>query len=334
MSGNGYSHRLACDGLDIIGDVHGCALSLRALLAELDYREQDGVFFHPNRKLVFLGDVVDRGPRIREALALIRASVEQGHAFCILGNHEFNALAYTWPIRDSDTANSQDLRPHNQRNNRLIAETLTQFASYPESWRDYLQWFKTLPLYLDFGDVRMVHACWHEDKINSLNPEGTSKVCVDDDVLSRIENGDRELEITIDVLTRGTSIRLPNSRVMQGRDGLQRNFFRTKFWAKDPEVYQDVVFQPDPLPEDLVARRLNAKELQELLFYSEKEAPLFFGHYWLHGKPRLQAKNLACLDYSAVKYGRLVAYRFDGERELQADKFRWIYVDPDSDTLN
>lgn len=328
MAVDGFSSQLSCEGIDIIGDVHGCALSLKALLANLEYRESDGVYYHPTRKLIFLGDIVDRGPRIKEALDLIKASVDAGQAQCILGNHEFNALAYTWPLPDTGDT-KRFLRPHNTRNNRLIAETLSQFASFPESWRDYLQWFKTLPLYLDFGDVRMVHACWHEEKINLFNEMGSQCHCVNDEILTRLASGDEELSSAIDILTRGTSIKLPDDRVMKGRDGLKRDFFRTKFWAKTPALYQDVVFQPDPLPEDLVTRRLNDDEQAELLYYDKAQAPLFFGHYWLHGKPRLQGKNLACLDYSAVKYGRLVAYRFDGEQVLDESKFRWVYVDPD-----
>jgi len=51
------------------------------------------------------------------------------------------------------------------------------------------------------------------------------------------------------------------------------------------------------------------------------------GHYWLNESPKPLAANVACLDYSAVKYGRLAAYRMDGETTLSTDKFVWVYVD-------
>ncbi|MDZ7910823.1 MAG: hypothetical protein U5O16_03165 [Rhodococcus sp. (in: high G+C Gram-positive bacteria)] len=123
---------------------------------------------------------------------------------------------------------------------------------------------------------------------------------------------------------------MPEQRVIRSRDGLTRDYFRTKFWAAQPELYQDVVFQPDPLPEDLVVRSLSVEEQGKILRYRENEKPIFFGHYWLHGRPRIQTANVACLDYSAVKYGRLVAYRFDGESKLSKDKFEWVYVDSNS----
>jgi hypothetical protein len=46
---------------------------------------------------VFLGDIIDRGPRIREALHIVHDMVEAGQALCIMGNHEFNALGWATP---------------------------------------------------------------------------------------------------------------------------------------------------------------------------------------------------------------------------------------------
>ena len=49
--------------------------------------------------------------------------------------------------------------------------------------------------------------------------------------------------------------------------------------------------------------------------------------------PALPTGNIACLDYSAVKYGRLVAYRWQGEERLNADHFVWIQVDRDEQSV-
>ena len=49
--------------------------------------------------------------------------------------------------------------------------------------------------------------------------------------------------------------------------------------------------------------------------------PVFIGHYWMSGKPELQSPKVACVDYSAAKDGPLVAYRWDGEQELDASRF-------------
>jgi protein phosphatase len=73
---------------DIIGDVHGCFDELVELLKQLGYLEEKG-FCHPDgRKVIFLGDLVDRGPKIPDVLHLVMSMVATGCAFCVLGNHD------------------------------------------------------------------------------------------------------------------------------------------------------------------------------------------------------------------------------------------------------
>ena len=59
-------------------------------------------------------------------------------------------------------------------------------------------------------------------------------------------------------------------------------------------------------------------------YYPEQAKPVFFGHYWLRGKPVLQRSNVCCLDYSIGKKDKLVAYRFEGENELEEEKLVWV----------
>jgi protein phosphatase len=75
---------------DLIGDVHGCADELEALLAALGYaRDEHGVYRHPDgRTAVFLGDLVDRGPRVPDVLRIVMAMVGAGTALAVPGNHD------------------------------------------------------------------------------------------------------------------------------------------------------------------------------------------------------------------------------------------------------
>jgi protein phosphatase len=75
---------------DIIGDVHGCADELETLLADLGYaRDGDGPWRHPDgRKAVFVGDLVDRGPRIVDTLRIVMAMATAGSALVVPGNHD------------------------------------------------------------------------------------------------------------------------------------------------------------------------------------------------------------------------------------------------------
>src|SRR5262245_4877430 len=79
--------------LDFIGDVHGCADELVALLEALGYRI-DGAGTSPpqGRRAIFLGDLVNRGPGIVAVLRLVMAMVSAGRAECLAGNHDINLL--------------------------------------------------------------------------------------------------------------------------------------------------------------------------------------------------------------------------------------------------
>ncbi|MFS0827799.1 metallophosphoesterase [Pseudomonas phoenicis] len=309
---------------DIIGDVHGCAHTLERLLDALGYRRQGGVWRHPRRQVLFLGDIVDRGPRIREALHLVHDMVEAGEAFCIMGNHEYNALGWVTPALPG--SGKTHVREHTPRHTRLIEDTLSQFAQHPADWHDFTQWFYRLPLFIDAGRFRLVHACWDPDLIAQLRrqyPDG----CVDPHFIQASAVSGSFASSVCNRLLRGTDMRLPDGLTLTGGDGLTRAFFRTKFWEDDPQTYGDIVFQPDALPDDVARTPLDPKQKQALLRYPEDEPLLFVGHYWRSGPPSPIRPNLACLDYSAVLYGKLVAYRLDQETRIDPDKFVWVDVE-------
>lgn len=311
-------------GYDLIGDVHGCGLSLERLLRKMDYQYLHGCFRHSSRKVIFLGDIVDRGPRIREALHIVKDMVDQGQAEIVLGNHEYNAMCYCTEARAG--TGQLYLREHSARNHRLIRETLEQFSSYRTEWHEFLNWFHRIPLFIEKDAFRVVHACWDEQAIKKFK-QVSKDHCINMDFLhASSQEGSFESRL-VDKLTRGTVLDLPDGESILSKDGLVRHMFRTKFWSDDPLIYDDVVFQPDPLPSEMANRELSAIEKQQLLTYPLTEPPVFVGHYWMAGTPEPIQDNIACLDYSAVKYGKLVAYRMDGEQVLDKSKFVWVEVE-------
>ncbi len=83
---------------DLIGDIHGHAEQLETLLQKLGYKKEQGIYKHPDkRKAIFVGDFIDRGPQIREALHLVKDMCDVGHALAIMGNHEYNAICFHTP---------------------------------------------------------------------------------------------------------------------------------------------------------------------------------------------------------------------------------------------
>jgi hypothetical protein len=139
--------------IDLIGDVHGELAILKALLGHLGYRD-DGS--HPDRRrLVFLGDLCDRGPDSPGVIELVRSYVQRGRAQCVLGNHELNLLR-----RDAKHGNRWYLEPDH-------AEQRAEFAHCRPAPRghDYHAFFASLPLALERDDLRAVHAAWHAPAI-------------------------------------------------------------------------------------------------------------------------------------------------------------------------
>ncbi|WP_121173607.1 metallophosphoesterase [Kushneria sinocarnis] len=315
-----------CEGFDLIGDVHGCGTALVALLEKLGYRQEQGVYRHPRRLAIFLGDLIDRGPRIRLTLRVVRRMVEAGAARVVMGNHEAYALRHCLDERGEAVA------PREPRSARILHETLAQFRGREHEWRDHLRWFLQMPLCLEYARCRVVHACWDEALLRPFlqqYPDGR----IDHRFLAAARHAGTFEQRLLDRVTRGVHLPLPRGRAIRSRDGSVRHTFRVHFWAVDPVTYGDIVFQPDPLPRDLESRRLSEHERRRLVHYAAGERPLFIGHYWCEGVPALPTANIACLDYSAVRCGRLVAYRFDGHSGLSADRLVWLSLaDSDPDT--
>ena len=103
------------DNFDIIGDIHGHADALIRLLTMMGYRKNSsGIYNHLNRTAVFVGDFIDRGDEQAHVINIVKPMVEAGHALAVMGNHEFNAIAYhtchpssKQPLREQSDKNYQ-----------------------------------------------------------------------------------------------------------------------------------------------------------------------------------------------------------------------------------
>ena len=153
------------EGYDIIGDVHGCAGKLEQLLHTMGYAEVDGAWKHPTRQAVFVGDFIDRGPEQLRAVAIPRAMVAAGNALAVIGNHEFNAAS----LATRDSAGEWN-RAHSDRNLSQSAVFLDEAKFGSATHHEIIDWFMTLPLWLDLDAIRVVHACWHPQSMQVLEP--------------------------------------------------------------------------------------------------------------------------------------------------------------------
>ena len=296
---------------DLIGDIHGHADALERLLGQLGYTRQKGIYRHPERQVIFLGDFIDRGPQIRETLEIVRPMVDSTAALSVMGNHELNALAFHTAHPDKP---GEHLRPHHAKNSQQHAETMRQIPA--GELASYLDWFRSLPLWLDLDGLRVVHACWDETRMakitRSLTAEFMDSACLP---------GGRLFE-PVEAILKGKEAPLPPRATLRDKDGHERLAIRVK-WYEPPEGHtyrtyamaSEPIDSDDPLPEDVIAAAVP---------YPENDKPVFVGHYWLKGsRPELLRLNIACVDWGVAKGGFLCAYRWDGERELNAGKFVW-----------
>ena len=299
---------------DIIGDIHGHYDKLTALLDELGYVPAQGLWSHPaGRRMVFLGDFIDRGPKIRQVLQLVRRMCHAGHALAVMGNHEYNAVCFHTRRENGDW-----LRPRGPRNRQQHAVTLAEFWDRREEWEEWIEWFKALPFYLDLGHLRAVHACWHPREIATLGNRTLQDPAF---LIATTEHGTPENR-AIEVLLKGMELTLPLEATYLDKDGHARRAIRGRWWNADPvgQTYRSLIFPPaDHTPESPVPEALAAM----LPGYPADAPPVFMGHYWLPAAGPIAPllPNLACLDYSAANGGPMVAYRWDGETTLDPKKF-------------
>lgn len=298
---------------DVIGDIHGHDGALIAMLDKLGYRERGGARQKPGHTTIFVGDFIDRGPGQIETVKLVRSMVDHGSALAVMGNHEFNAMAWSTPHSSQP---GEFLRPHSDKNHRQHAAFLQATSDTPELRREILDWFMDLPLWLDLPGLRVVHACWHPAAMATLAPALRPGNRLDRTMLHTAScRGSTEFA-AIELILKGPEVELPEGmRFKQGDD--MRAEARTRWWDDHAITYRESAIVdeltrpslPDvPIPTDV-------------RFAYAADKPLFIGHYWMTGGPALLTPRVACVDYSAGRGDPLVAYRWQGEQDLLASHF-------------
>lgn len=154
--------------IDIIGDIHGEISALTALLKHLGY-SADGKHLG-NRKLVFVGDLIDRGPDSPGVVRHVQHLIQQGNAYAILGNHEINLL-----INDSKDGAGWFFPERYDSDLNFYAPFKRVTTEQHDNIREFLL---GLPLILERDDIRIVHAAWTAEAANAVRTAGSQPVDV------------------------------------------------------------------------------------------------------------------------------------------------------------
>ncbi|WP_354624230.1 metallophosphoesterase [Psychromonas sp. MME2] len=265
-----------------IGDVHAQHTKLEALLTEIDFDDTDPDSECKTAKLVFIGDLIDNKQTNNDqhiiTLQRVQSLQKNGHALCLLGNHEFNAIGWA-----SKNENGEFCRPHNEKNTKQHRAFLNAVGEGSAEHNRWIDWFKSLPLFLSFETVNAIHACWDEQAIERLKPYLNA-----DNSLKEVHwvdafNEQHELFELCEILLKGPERTLPDGEFFIDKTGTKRTQERVKWWQE----YQG-------------------------------DKPVVIGHYTLNELPEPLTHKVVCVDYNAAKDDNvLVAYRVD--TQLDAD---------------
>ena len=260
---------------------------------------------------------------------IARRMVDAGTALAVMGNHELNAIAWHTP----DPEDPRDfLRPHfdpvwGPKNRNQHAAFLAEVEDKPALHAEIVDWFLTLPLWLELPDLLVVHACWHVPFMEWVAPQlheqrfltRESMIAVTDQDEAEKDTATPSIFKAVECVTKGIEVPLPTGHSFLDKDGVRRKRVRVRWWDEKATTYRSAAMlslaecaalPDDPIPAHACVART--------------DKPVFFGHYWLTGTPALQTAKHVCVDYSAGKGGPLVAYRFDGQPDLSPEALVWV----------
>jgi Calcineurin-like phosphoesterase len=304
--------------IDVVPDVHGQLAKLDALLAQLGYTHTASGWKAPSseHRLVFLGDLIDRGPQQRGVVDRVRALEGAGIADRVLGNHEMNALHW---VMEHEGGFARAHTPSNQAHHQAF---LDAYAGDPAGHLRDLDFLGRARLAHRVGRFVFVHAFWTptlEDAarfaVEPLEPlPGLEALANTPGFVDAARGGSTPMGKAIDLMTKGPESPLPDGYTIVLEHGIVRRAVRRAWWNPRPIDWRDGSISlpdvwdmppgvPDPVPgSDAIP----------------DDVSIVFGHYWRRdaqttGRIPAFHGRFACLDQSAGAGGDepLVSLRLD-----------------------
>jgi hypothetical protein len=281
---------------DFIGDIHGHYDALIQLFQKMGYILENGLYTHSERFPVFIGDYIDRGPKIFETVELVKSMQESGNAIALMGNHELNFLELHY-----QDDSGQYFRSQSKRNQ--VKETDAAFSGKDKT--PYLDWMSKLPIAIDSEHFRAVHAQWDDDAIDIIREANIQ--CLDQNGFRKAHNNS-DLYKSIEIVLKGKELKLPETLHYNDHGSEPRTEARIKWWQ--PRMRNRFGDDFASLPEHMIDKDISEFNHDYHFYYEKKHIPVFFGHYWMDKNSiELMSVNTCCVDFSIAKQGVLVAYR-------------------------
>ncbi|WP_435979846.1 metallophosphoesterase [Psychrobacter sp. DM4] len=299
--------------IDIIGDIHGYADKLIGLLTQLGYQHNGQCFMPPKgHRALFIGDLIDRGPQQIKTLDIVFAMLDADVADAVMGNHEYNALAFA--TLDPEHAENY-LREHNETHTRQHEAFLAEVPFGSERHHYWLKRFCEIPLWLETDSACFVHACWDVDSMAILKPLLTRDNCLTPQALTLTSKKHTPMFDALERVLKGVETPLPKGIVMVDKEGTTRSRVRVRWWLDDLD--NRPIREIARAPHSAIAQIPLDTKAEPIDFTLKTDKPIFVGHYWLTGTPTPLSTQVVCTDYSAaVDSGYLTCYQLDTECPL------------------
>ena len=268
---------------DLIGDVHGHLELLLQMIARLGYYKKGSSFFHPKgRKIVLVGDLINRGPDSTGVLKLVKLLHQSGIAHVCMGNHEF----------------------------RLLQQAQQNPSKVPAKFLPYLDWLRIIPFFLEGETCRVVHAAWHYSSIEILR----GKIAGDDVFLAKTLQKSSPEQQAVDLVLGGIKVSLPETPILYDRFNIPRKKARIKWWLNlEKRSYADSLYSP--MQPEIHNQFPNPEEIGIIETYLKEDPIVFLGHYCLPPIIPKIMEQVVCLDGCVTCDQVLWAYRHNGEPE-------------------
>ena len=261
-------------------------------------------------KMIFLGDLIDAGKIVSQpndlgVLRQVSKLISEGQAFCILGNHELNAILFH---RRGSISNAP-LRKHQEKNVKQHKSFIEAFGIESSEALSWTKWMlDSMPLWLEIDGLRIAHACWSENAISIVNKRRpTGHLQLED--LDEIASKATEFAKAVETITSGPEAKLPAGYSFLDNAKNIRDHVRLSWWGAENTTWQKAALSvPD------LSQLPDANLPEELLcdLYNSDAVPVLVGHYKMQGVPEVQSANATSLDYPKTK----CVYRWSGESTL------------------
>ena len=174
----------------------------------------------------------------------------------------------------------------------------------------FIPWIKSLPLFLEFAEFRVVHAAWHYSSIEKL----ARHTLIDDSFLKSTLRSNSENKKAVKTILQGIKVSIPEEILYLDRFGIRRKKARIRWWEKNKKIITGKNLFP--ASDKLLNLEFEMNDEVRCEEYDGNEKPVFCGHYCLPSEESKVNNNVVCLDGCVTCDKVLWAYQHSTQKTI------------------